>query len=301
MAIWTKGQSWRVTNSLNTLNQQVRAYAPRSVPPATPVDSWGALADDAHSASSDHYPHYYTALGSTAVVCARDFPHAPALGLDGGVVTEHMRRARDARVGYIIFNRRITGPNHGWLWDPYDGDDPHDTHFHVSGVHTAIADSTTPWSLPGGLAAADSTKEGESMSFPILRIVGIDNANKPSDIFGNQVPNNGLVFASPQGRISVTASWWGSMDPLAPGGSARPSPVIMTVTWVEAQKLCDSLIGANLVIDQATQDALALACAQAVKDSLGASGALEARLTAWALSPEGRAALVAAANVAEDS
>lgn len=152
--MWQSGQAWRVVNSLNKLNEQLRAYAPRAVPPATDVNAWGALADDAHATSSDHYPHYYAALGGTAVVCARDFPHAPGLGLDGGVITEHMRQARDGRVQYIIFNRRITGVNYGWQWHTYTGDDPHNTHFHVSSVHGAIADSVAPWSLPGGSSNA---------------------------------------------------------------------------------------------------------------------------------------------------
>src|SRR5690348_12488358 len=118
--MWVRGQPWRVVDSLQTLNAQIREYAPRAVPPATDVNAWGSIADDAHSASSDHYPHYYVSeLGATAVVCARDFPHAPALGLDGGVVTERLRQSRDPRIGYVIFDRRITGPSHGWQWAPY--------------------------------------------------------------------------------------------------------------------------------------------------------------------------------------
>lgn len=149
MPTWHTGQAWRIVNSLNKLNEQIRAYAPRAVPPATDPNSWGALADNAHSTSSDHYPHYYTALGGTAVVCARDFPHAPTLGLDGHIVTEAIRISRDPRIGYIICDRRITGPNHGWRWDTYTGDDPHNTHFHVSSVHDGRADSTAAWTLPG--------------------------------------------------------------------------------------------------------------------------------------------------------
>ncbi|TDB71808.1 hypothetical protein E1211_15200 [Micromonospora sp. 15K316] len=147
MAAWRKGQSWRVVRSLDRLNEQLRAAFPRAVPPATPAVSWGSIADSAHSSSSDHYPHYYTALGKTAVVCARDFPHAPKLGLDAHEVAEQLRRSRDPRIGYIISNGRITGPNYGWEWDDYDGSDPHDTHIHVSTVHTARADDTRDWQI----------------------------------------------------------------------------------------------------------------------------------------------------------
>lgn len=170
--MWRTGQPWRVVDGLNKLNEQIRAYAPRSVPPATRADSWGSIADNAHSTSSDHYPHYYSALGATAVVCARDFPHAPGLGLDAGVVTEHLRLGRDARVQYIIFNRRITGVNYGWQWATYTGTDPHDTHFHVSSVHSAVADSTAPWSLPGVASASASQPVGRTHMI-LLAVDGI--------------------------------------------------------------------------------------------------------------------------------
>jgi hypothetical protein len=151
--MWNKGQSWRVVNSLNKLNEQVRAYAPRAVPPATDVNAWGSIADGVHSTSSDHYPHFYSALGGTAVVCARDFPNAPTLGLNAWTFCEHLRQVRDPRVQYIICNGKITGVSYGWTWHTYTGDDPHDTHFHVSSVHSAIADSTATWSLPGAAVA----------------------------------------------------------------------------------------------------------------------------------------------------
>jgi hypothetical protein len=145
--MWVKGQPWRVVNGLDVLRNQLRAFAPASVPPATPATSWGAVADDEHSSASGHYPHYYGVLGAVAVVCARDFPHAPALGLHIGEVFEAIRLSRDPRVAFLIFNREITGPNHGWRWEEYFGDDPHDTHGHVESVHTSIADGVAPWQI----------------------------------------------------------------------------------------------------------------------------------------------------------
>lgn len=147
MATWQKGQPWRGVRSLDRLNEQIRAACPRAVPPATPVTSWGSIADDAHSTTSDHYPHWYTALGATAVVCARDFPHAPHLGLDIHTILDRIRLSRDPRVGYLISRGRITGPGRGWRWERYDGSDPHDTHGHVSSVHTARADDTSDWQI----------------------------------------------------------------------------------------------------------------------------------------------------------
>lgn len=147
---WARGQDWRVVESLQTLNRQIRSAYPRAVPPATAVTSWGAIADDAHNSDSDHYPHYYPVLGAVAVVCARDFPHAPTLGLDAHTLADQLRRGRDSRIGYIISNGRITGPHRGWRWDPYSGgSDPHDTHIHVSSVRTAAADDPRGWQIGG--------------------------------------------------------------------------------------------------------------------------------------------------------
>lgn len=170
MTTWSKGQQWRVVGGLNVLNTEIRAYAPKAVPPATDANAWGSIADDAHEASSDHYPHYYPVLGAVAVVCARDFPHAPALGLDGGVVTEWLRVHRDPRISYVIFNGRIfsghqVGSTPAWTWRPYTGKDKHDTHFHVSSVATAIADSTASWSLPTLEGASMASSSGITMSW----------------------------------------------------------------------------------------------------------------------------------------
>lgn len=255
--MWQDGEDWRVVNSLNKLNEQIRAYAPKSVPPATPTDAWGSIADDAHSSSSDHYPHYYSALGATAVVCARDFPHAPSLGLDGGVVTEHMRQQRDSRIQYIIFNRRITGVNYGWQWHTFTGDNPHDTHFHVSSVHTAAADGAQPFSLPGSTSGADMT------------------------------PDENLTLKQIHGRVKA----------LLDNATASVQTGTAGVFASEPNKLATAVAGASdaVVIDDVTRQALV----DAVNASL--TTGLAPILTAWANSPEGRAALVAAANAAEDS
>jgi hypothetical protein len=188
--MWQPGEEWRPVKSLLTLEAQIRAYAPRAVPPATDVASWGFLADDAHSSSSDHYPHYYAALGPIAVVCASDTPHAPALGLDIGVIWESLRISRDPRIGYLIFNRRITGPNHGWQWEPYTGTDPHDTHGHCSTVHTEIADDGRPWALPGR-----PEQTGEKIMF--LR--------NPA--------NSSVYLAAGGGIVPVSASEWQDTQP----------------------------------------------------------------------------------------
>lgn len=225
MPTWSTGQAWRVVNSLNKLNEQIRAYAPRAVPPATDVNAWGALADNVHSTSSDHYPKYFSALGSTAVVCARDFPHAPGLGLDGHVVTEALRISRDARIGYIICDRRITGPNHGWQWQSYTGSDPHDTHFHVSSVHTAAADSTAAWTLPG-LSA-----QGAFMAL---------TDQQQLDMYLNAKQANSRIL----GILAL-------VDPVTPNGNFLGTDPSKPTTVTEHNSLRDAIVASGVQVDTA--------------------------------------------------
>lgn len=257
---WQQGQPWRVVASLDRLRDQIRAYAPRSVPPATDPNAWGAIGDTAHESTSDHFPHYYTALGATAVVCARDFPHAPGLGLDGGAVTETLRRSRDLRLGYIIFNRRITGPNHGWAWDSYSGSDPHDTHFHISTVHTAAADDPRPWTLPAG----------DTMDW--------------NDTLTDRVAEDlvtGEHITAPQNIPAGDRLTWAHHHAYAARKTAEANHAMLTqllarpAAVVDVAALAAALAPLLDVEEQAVLDALA--------------------------SPQGQAALVQAANTAEDS
>lgn len=153
--------AWRLVRSLDQLRQQVRTAAPQAAPPATAASAWGTIGDAAHTSTSDHSPHTYAALGSTPVVCAADFPHAPALGLDGAAFTEALRQSRDKRIAYVIFNGRVfSSTNAPWTWRTYTGSDKHDTHWHVSVVHTAAADDTRDWAMPGASTAGGEMELG---------------------------------------------------------------------------------------------------------------------------------------------
>lgn len=284
MTTWHTGQAWRVVNALNKLNEAIRAYAPRSVPPATDVDSWGALADDAHSTSSDHYPHFYSALGSTAVVCARDFPHAPALGLDGAVVSEHLRALHDPRLRYIIFNRRIAEASNGWAWRAYTGDDPHDTHFHVSSARTAVADSTAAWSLPG-IAAAAQTHSGASMD--VITVTNIPAGTL--DATGTPNTNGGQYLATPRGLLSLSGNEFFSQS--VDAQNAR-----MTMTYPRAVVYCKLLSQEPidveaLAVDLAAQFPQGSITAQVILDAIQSQAGHDAFV---AYAAEG-------ANKAEDS
>jgi hypothetical protein len=156
----------------------VRAAAPRAVPPATPASAWGTIGDTAHTSTSDHSPHTYAALGSMPVVCAADFPHAPALGLDGGAFTEALRQSRDARIAYVIFNGRVfSSTNAPWVWRTYTGSDRHDTHWHVSVVHTARADDTSPWQMPGAAATGDDVNLNDPTGWKVQFLPNPDGSD----------------------------------------------------------------------------------------------------------------------------
>lgn len=148
--------SWRAVKSLLVLRSQIDAAHPNRAKGAD-----GTLGDARHQTeASDHNPHVYAALGSMPVVCALDITHDTAHGCDTYGCADMLRQSHDPRIAYIISNHRITGPNHGWRWDPYSGSDPHTGHMHVSTVHTAIADSEGPWHID---TAATTPSTGANM------------------------------------------------------------------------------------------------------------------------------------------
>jgi hypothetical protein len=151
---------WRVVQSLTIMPGQLNALWPNRS-----RASDGAVADDAHTATSDHYPHRVPALGSGYMVTARDVTHDPAHGADMGAMTEALRRSRDPRLKYVIFNRNIfsnpaySHASYQWAWRPYDGSDPHTGHAHISVLDALIADNISPWqlTLDGGGAMSAHT------------------------------------------------------------------------------------------------------------------------------------------------
>lgn len=146
--------SWRVANGLLTLRSQLMAEVPGAAPPRTPWSSWGTIADAAHSSTSDHSPKDFGGWDDN-VVTAADIPHAPSLGLDFGRLAEALRRSKDPRIKYVIFNGRMfssysSGGYPAWSWRPYLGSDQHRTHGHVSVVGDRRADGTAPWDTSYG-------------------------------------------------------------------------------------------------------------------------------------------------------
>lgn len=135
--------SWTVAPCLITLRSQVNALAPSR---SLRVD--GTIGDVAHQAQSwsDHNPD------SAGVVRALDVTHDPAGGLDAGDLAAALADARDPRVKYLIWNRRVlrSYPKPSipaWTWATYTGENPHTDHLHVSVVADDRALDSRPWDL----------------------------------------------------------------------------------------------------------------------------------------------------------
>lgn len=132
--------AWYIAKSLEVLRVQLNALAPHR---STVSD--GGIGDPAHSArTSDHNP---TAAGQ---VCARDFTHDPAGGLDCHWLARALVASRDPRIKYVIWDRKILDTRPGfspWQWKPYSGTNPHTKHLHLSVHSGAIGDQTGAWNL----------------------------------------------------------------------------------------------------------------------------------------------------------
>ncbi|MEU4675735.1 hypothetical protein [Micromonospora sp. NPDC023737] len=99
-------------------------------------DGW--IGDARHQASkSDHNPNE---RGSVDAIDVDED------GLDFATVFAAIRRHPSAR--YVIYERRLYHRLRGWRSEPYDGDNPHDKHFHISIDQTRAAEQDRrPWGL----------------------------------------------------------------------------------------------------------------------------------------------------------
>jgi len=138
---------WRVAGSLLMLREQVNQAAPQRR-----KDSDGTIGDAAHCRrKSDHNP--WVRDGSIGIVTAMDITHDPAHGCDANTIAEAIRGARDARVKYIIWNKRIAnsspvGGSAAWAWRPYSGTNGHTKHVHISvKPEKSSYDSRAAWAL----------------------------------------------------------------------------------------------------------------------------------------------------------
>lgn len=137
----------RLAFALAKLWDQVKVTYPNR---ATDSDGW--IASSAHHAanpSSDHEPD------SRGIVHALDLTHDPVHGFDSYSFADWLLSHKDPRIKYIISNRRIGGDEgyaqrngrKPWTWYPYNGENPHTAHVHVS-CNKGNEDDDYNWELP---------------------------------------------------------------------------------------------------------------------------------------------------------
>ena len=137
--------AWVVDKGLLRLRDEINMLAPNRS-----KASDGFIGDAAHAGTeSDHNPEHPAPRGNPDnQVDAGDFTHDPAHGADMGMISEAIRRSRDHRVSYVIFNRRIFSGPEGplpFVWRVYSGTaDPHLNHMHVS-VRDVTHDQDQEW------------------------------------------------------------------------------------------------------------------------------------------------------------
>lgn len=130
--------SWHLAPALVTLRDQVNKRWPKR----SKKDD-GTVGDQAHrNRKSDHNPD------SQGRVHAIDLTHDPKKGFDSYRFAEHLRNERDARISYVISNKKIFSSTVApWTWRKYTGSNPHSAHVHISVRSGAHASSTKPWTL----------------------------------------------------------------------------------------------------------------------------------------------------------
>jgi hypothetical protein len=139
--------NWRPAASLLMLRDQINELANKR----STIDD-GFIGDASHaSRKSDHNP--WIQDGSTHVVSAFDITHDPKGGCDGGHIAESLSQARDKRIKYLIWNRRIInseplGSSAAWSWRDYHGPNKHEHHIHVSVFPTkTLYDDRSIWTV----------------------------------------------------------------------------------------------------------------------------------------------------------
>lgn len=149
----------RDAKCIDVLQAQIKAAYPGR---ATGSD--GTIAGAAHhlaNPSSDHE------ADSRGIVHAVDFTHDPSVGFNSYRWADYMAGLAqgapkpDPRIKYIISNKRIWNPSiDAKKWRPYNGDNPHDEHVHIS-INKAGEDDTRPWDIgpvPISTAIPDAPK-----------------------------------------------------------------------------------------------------------------------------------------------
>jgi len=162
--------AWRMAKSLEVLLSTINTLSPHR-----DKLSDGGIGDEHHATrDSDHNP--WVIDGDMGIVTARDFTNDPVHGINSEELAEALRAAKDARIKYIISNKKIaSGTDQGhpaWEWRPYPvppNKNPHNHHVHISvKSDKAHYDSTAPWVIALNPSAAEVAAP-TVVSDPVLR------------------------------------------------------------------------------------------------------------------------------------
>ncbi len=139
---------WRKAKSLAKLKAQVDAAYPKRKGPDGFIGDKNHCPGAGWTGKSDHCLNIV--VDGKGIVTAVDMRYEPENDCDIDVVVEAVRKSKDSRIKYIIWNRRICNPKpingaKPWEWRTYPGA-PHDKHAHFSVLGDAGAyDDDTEW------------------------------------------------------------------------------------------------------------------------------------------------------------
>lgn len=174
--------------------------------PKRATASDGTIGNDEHATrKSDHNPD------AKGTVHAFDLTHDPTHDVDCEQLTAHLIVAKDSRVEYIIWNRRICYSK-DWTWQTYTGKNPHTKHLHVSIKSTTVAENDTSdwWSLP--VTSTPPAVRPEAVRLAIIKAHSIIERTT----WGAMPPKKALV---PDGNFDSIvlhhSGNWGTKDPKA--------------------------------------------------------------------------------------
>jgi hypothetical protein len=125
------------------------------------ADGW--IGDAAHaSRTSDHNPLPDGRVLALDIDSTGPWPEYDLHAAVWDIVQEH-RLGDQARLEYVIWQRKIASRASSWSWQQYDGADPHTNHAHFSARHDRTGETdTTYWGVC--MNPADITKIAKAAS-----------------------------------------------------------------------------------------------------------------------------------------
>ncbi|MFG1294063.1 peptidoglycan-binding domain-containing protein [Xanthobacter versatilis] len=197
----------------------------------------GTIGDAAHQARgslSDHNPNVH--LGGLGIVTALDVTHDPDHGFDAQAFAESLRKSRDKRIKYVIFNGQIFSSTESpWEWRSRgQGPGDHTEHVHISVVaDRALYDDTSPWTYdvigtPGSTVPRFPPKLQKGDTGPAVidlqTLLGIE----PDGIFGQGTETAVRAFQERNNLVVdgiVGSHTWGILSVSSPFKAPPPQDV----------------------------------------------------------------------------